>query len=190
MNNGTKVFIAGSRRLSKLGKDVKLRIDNIIDKELTVLIGDANGVDKTVQKYLNIKHYNNVIIFCMEGGCRNNLGNWPTQVIAASDPNRRDFAYFSTKDRAMAEEADYGLMLWDGQSRGTLTSIVDLVRKDKVVVVYIATDKNFYTLRQSTDLATLLRRVDPSALQRIDRDLPLPETDGPSGRKGNSMSLF
>jgi hypothetical protein len=190
MNSGTRVFIAGSRRLSKLSKDVKRRINNILDKGLTVIIGDANGVDKTVQKYLTAKHYNNVIVFCMEGRCRNNVGRWPTRAISASDPERKDFAYFATKDRAMVEEADYGLMLWDGQSRGTLTSIVDLVRKEKVVVVYISTNKSFYTLRQSADLATMLRHVDPAALQRIDRDLQLSETAGTSSRKGGSMPLF
>jgi len=173
----TKVFIAGSRHLSKLSEDVKRRIDRILDKGLTVIIGDANGVDKAVQKYLSAKHYSNVVIFCMEGGCRNNVGRWPTRTITA-------------KDRAMAEEADYGLMLWDGQSRGTLTSIVDLVRKEKPVVVYIPKDKNFHTLRESSDLATMLRRVDPAALQRIDHDLQLSETTGASSRKGNSMSLF
>jgi hypothetical protein len=190
MNKSPRVFIAGSRRLSKLSKDVNRRIDNIMDKGLTVIIGDANGVDKRVQKYLSSKHYSNVIVFCMEGGCRNNVGRWPTRAIAASDPERKDFAYFATKDRAMAEEADYGLMLCDGQSRGTLTSIVDLVRKEKLVVVYISTDKSFCTLRQSTDLGTMLRRVDPAALQRIDRDLQLAETTGTSSRKGDSMSLF
>ncbi len=185
-----KVFIAGSRRLSKLSKDVKRRIDNIMDKGLTVIIGDANGVDKTVQKYLSAERYSNVIIYCMQGGCRNNVGMWPTRTIAASNPGRKDFAYFATKDRAMVEEADYGLMLWDGQSRGTLTSIVDLVRKEKQVVVYISTDKSFYTLRQSGDLATMLRRVDPAALQRIDHDLQLSETTGASSRKSDSVSLF
>src|SRR6266478_6055452 len=99
-----KVFIAGSRRLSKLSKDVKCRIDNIMDKGLTVIIGDANGVDKTVQKYLSAERYSNVIIYCMQGGCRNNVGMWPTRTIAASNPGRKDFAYFATKDRAMVEE--------------------------------------------------------------------------------------
>lgn len=190
MNNGTRVFIAGSRRLSKLNKDIKGRIDNILDKGLTIIIGDANGVDKAVQKYLAAKHYSNVLVFCVGGDCRNNVGTWPTRAIAPSDPERRDFAYFATKDRAMAAEADYGLMLWDGQSRGTLTSIVDLALKDKLVVVYISTDKSFYTIRQSTDLARMLRRVAPAALLRVARGLQLSETTGTFRRKGESMSLF
>jgi hypothetical protein len=167
----TKVFIAGSRHLSKLNQEVKRRIDNILEKHLTIMIGDANGVDKAVQQYLSAKGYANVVVFCMDGSCRNNIGNWATEAIKAADPRRRDFAYYSTKDRAMAKEADYGFMLWDGESRGTLTSIVQLVREAKPVVVFLAPDKTFYTLRDSTDLAKVSLHVGGADLDRIDRDL-------------------
>ena len=190
IRNGTKVFIAGSRRLSQLRNDVKRRIDNIVDKGLTVMVGDANGVDKAVQRYLSSRHYSNVLVFCMEGGCRNNLGSWPTRKVAAADPARRDFAYYSTKDRAMVEEADYGLMLWDGKSRGTLRSIVDLVRQKKPVVVYIAPAGSFCTLRQSGELAEMLSRVDPIALQGIDRELQSFAMVAGSGHKGGNVPLF
>lgn len=52
----------------------------------------------------------------------------------------------------MVEEADYGLMLWDGQSRGTLTNIVGLVQRNRPLVVYVAPERSFYTLRQPDDL--------------------------------------
>ncbi|MEE8199550.1 MAG: hypothetical protein V3R29_00130 [Candidatus Acidoferrales bacterium] len=185
----TKVFIAGSRRLSRLNQDVKRRVDNIIQKSFIVIVGDANGVDKAVQRYLNSRHFTNVVVFCMEGGCRNNIGAWPTRTISAADPSRRDFAYYSTKDRAMVDEADYGLMLWDGQSRGTLTSIVQLVRQGKPVLVYIAPDKSFCTLRQSHDLAEMLGRFNPVALHEIDRDLQAVATGG-SNRKARTALLF
>ena len=189
-NNGTTVFIAGSRRLSKLSSDVKVRLDRIADKGLTAIIGDANGVDKAVQKYFVDRNYRKVVVFCMEGGCRNNVGRWPTRVIAAPSPKRRDFAHFATKDRAMAEEADFGLMLWDGQSRGTLTNIVDLVRKEKLVVVYVSTDKEFRNLRNSSDLALMLRRVDPVELERVDHDLKFSgKAVTPSGSSAR-LSLF
>ena len=190
MRSMTKVFIAGSRRLSRLNNDVRRRIDNIVDKGLTVMVGDANGVDKAVQRYLNSRHYSNVLVFCMEGGCRNNLGGWPTRKVAAADPARRDFAYYSTKDRAMVEAADYGLMLWDGKSRGTLRSIVDLVRQKKPVVVYIVPAGSFCTLRQSGELAEMLSRVDPVALQGIDRELQSFAMAAGSGHKSENVPLF
>ena len=81
-----KVSIAGSRRLSRLGADVWRRIDNIIDRGFAVLVGDANGVDKAVQQYLVNRRYANVMVFCMEGGCRNNVGDWETRIVASPDP--------------------------------------------------------------------------------------------------------
>lgn len=190
MRNGTKVFIAGSRRLSKLSRDVSHRLDNIIEKGLTVLVGDANGVDKAVQTYFNNKRYPNVQVFCMEGNCRNNVGNWPTRTVSAANPSRRDFAYYSTKDRVMTDEADYGLMLWDGESRGTLTSIVDLVGKGKPVAVYFSPKKTFYTLRISSELDALLDRVDPATVSQLNPQLHSISKSSGTSHRSDAALLF
>lgn len=186
-SEGQKIFIGGSRRLSRLSQDVKHRIDNIIDKGFTIIVGDANGVDKSVQQYINSRSYKNVIVFCMENACRNNLGGWPTKRISAAGPGRRDFSYYSTKDRAMAEESDYGLMLWDGRSRGTLTNIVHLVREGKAVVVYFAPDKSFHTVRQFDH--EIPRVFDLAAIRRIDAELGAIPTRS-SGRNNDTAPLF
>lgn len=44
-----KVFIGGSRRVSRLHADVRRRLDRIVEKRLPVLAGDANGADKAHQ---------------------------------------------------------------------------------------------------------------------------------------------
>ena len=59
-----KVFIGGSRYVSRLSADVRRRLDNIVEKRLPVLVGDANGADKAVQRYLQSKHYDLVAVFC------------------------------------------------------------------------------------------------------------------------------
>ncbi|MGB2622210.1 MAG: hypothetical protein WA857_18590 [Candidatus Acidiferrum sp.] len=153
---GPKVFIGGSRRLSRLNQQIKRRLDSVIDKGLTVIVGDANGVDKAVQSYLAQRNYENVTVFCMAGVCRNNVGNWPTREIFAGLNTRRDATFFGTKDRAMGAAADYGLMLWDGKSRGTLANVRDLIDRQKPVVVYLASSKSFFTLRRPDELADLL----------------------------------
>lgn len=171
MHTDTKVFIAGSRRLSRLTREVTRRIDNILAKGLTIVVGDANGMDKSVQKYLKSRRYENVLVFCMEDACRNNEGGWTIRKIQSPHGNRRDFAFYSTKDRAMADEAAYGLMLWDGESRGTLTNIVNLVRQSKPVVVYLAPKKSFSTVREPSDLRNVLSRFDESVLSRLELEL-------------------
>lgn len=165
-----KVFIGGSRRLSRLNKEVRHRLDNIVEKGLTVIVGDANGADKAVQRYLADKRCDRVMVFCMRGKCRNNIGRWPTRDISAP-PGARGFSYYAAKDRVMTGEADYGLMLWDGSSRGTLTSIVDLVRHGKPVVVYVAPSKSSVTIRGPGQLAEWLRKLDPTLLPGVERDL-------------------
>jgi len=166
----TKVFIAGSRRLSRLNADVKHRIDTVMEKGFTVLVGDANGADRAVQRYLADKHYRSVIVHCMEGDCRNNVGNWPAREVP-SPPGARGFAYYSTKDKVMVDDADYGLMLWDGESKGTLNSVINMVRQRKPVVVFFAPQKLFHNIRSAEDVEELLRKCDRSTVQRFEREL-------------------
>ena len=53
----TKVFIAGSRQITRLPADVRTRLDVMIEKGFQILVGDANGADKAVQRYLADKSY-------------------------------------------------------------------------------------------------------------------------------------
>jgi hypothetical protein len=156
-----KVFIGGSRHLSRLNKEIKHRLDSIIEKDLTVMVGDANGADKAVQTYLARKEYKHVVVFCMVDSCRNNVGSWRTEEISPASHRDRGAVFFSKKDRAMGAEADYGLMLWDGKSRGTLANIRDLVDRKKPVVVYLAPTRSFVTLRREGELTELLSSLEP-----------------------------
>src|SRR5713226_6117416 len=104
MHKQEKVFIGGSRSLSRLPREVLGRLDKIIERGLIVLVGDANGADKAVQRYLASRHYDRVIVYCMAGGCRNNVRDWPTREINRSSGTRRDASYYGIKDRAMGAE--------------------------------------------------------------------------------------
>ena len=113
------IFVAGSRQISRLPAEVKNRLDTMVEKGFQILVGDANGADKAVQRYFADKAYPNVLVHCMKGHCRSNLGSWPTRQVTAP-LGAKGFDYYSLKDRAMAEAAQYGLMLWDGKSKGTV----------------------------------------------------------------------
>ena len=56
----TNVFLGGSRRISKLNTEIKERVQNIINQQFVVLIGDASGTDKAFQQFLKEKDYKNV----------------------------------------------------------------------------------------------------------------------------------
>jgi adenine-specific DNA-methyltransferase len=166
-----KVFIGGSRRISRLDADVRRRIDRIIEKRLHVIVGDANGADKAVQEYLRSKRYDLVEVFCSGDACRNNQGGWATRAISVPQSGKRkDFAFYATKDRAMAEEATVGLMLWDRESVGTLMNVLRLIRNHKKVVVYVAPDHEFVEVKTETDWEQFLSRCADELRARIAKE--------------------
>jgi hypothetical protein len=50
MSHPSIVFVAGSRQISRLPAEVGSRLDTMIEKGFQILIGDANGADKAVQR--------------------------------------------------------------------------------------------------------------------------------------------
>jgi len=165
----TKVFIGGSRRITRLPADVRRRLDRIVQKGLAVLIGDAHGADKAVQQYLHGNGYERVEVFCTNGTCRNNLGGWTVRSVPASG-KRRDFSFYAAKDRAMAEEATVGLMLWDGESVGTLMNVLRLVRRGRTVVVYLAARRGFVDVRGEADWSRLIEACGAGLRARVERE--------------------
>jgi probable addiction module antidote protein len=128
------VFVGGSRHISRLSAEVKERLKNVIKNGYDVIVGDANGADKAVQKYLFESAYENVTVFCSGEHCRNNLGKWPTQHVNPPK-NVKGFQFYAAKDREMAMRADFGLMIWDGKSAGTILNVLRLARAGKISVL-------------------------------------------------------
>jgi hypothetical protein len=144
----------------------------MIDKGFQILVGDANGADKAVQSYLAERAYPNVLVHCMKAHCRNNVGNWPTHEVPAPK-GARGFDFYSAKDRVMADTAEYGLMLWDGKSKGTINNVVNLSRDGKPVVVYVAPKKQFLTVKAFDDLRGVLAQGETDSVDRVVRELHL-----------------
>jgi hypothetical protein len=166
-----KVFIGGSRAVSKLNAVIRERLDDLMKRHCTILIGDANGADKSVQQYFADNHYQHVVVFCMET-CRNNVGQWSTRCIQPP-PGSRGFSYYSTKDLVMCNEAKCGLMLWDGKSKGTLNNMLNLIGAEKRTLVYFSPTRDFHVLANGVDLQALLARCVPSDLEMAARGLGL-----------------
>lgn len=165
------VFIGGSRAISKLNSSIRARIEDLMQRHCTILIGDANGADKAVQQYLAERQYANVIVFCTES-CRNNLGRWPSRHVEPPS-DRKDFAYYSAKDSVMSREAECGFMFWDGKSKGTLQNILNLVGSGKRTLVYFAPTKDFHVLASDRDMKTLFLKCDRRDLDAAARKLGL-----------------
>ena len=150
----TSVFIGGSRRLGRMNPELRHRLDNIIDKRLCVLVGDANGFDRAAQAYLAKMRYTEVVVYCTAGLCRNNVGDWPIHAVEYHGKDRGR-AFYTAKDDAMLCEADFGLFAWDGKSKGTLRNVRMMAERNCASSVYVSTLRQFVTIRTTEDATKL-----------------------------------
>jgi hypothetical protein len=121
MADKMNVWIAGSGTIDKLPDSAIESIDRIIGANCVVLIGDSGGVEEQVQNYLSRKKYGRVIVYYAGEEIRNNAGKWETRAISGA----------AAKDTAMANDADYGFVIWNGLSIGTLNVIKAMKTRNK-----------------------------------------------------------
>jgi hypothetical protein len=165
------VFIGGSRAVSRLNEVIRDQLDDLIARQCTIFIGDANGADKMVQEHFAHRGYADVIVYCMDK-CRNNVGSWSTRQ-SSRPKGPKDFAYYAAKDLAMAQDAHCGVMLWDARSKGTLNNIQQLVSRGKKTLVYFAPERTFYKLTSQSDLERLLARCNSTLVASAQRQIKI-----------------
>lgn len=184
-----KIFIGGSRKVARLSKDVQEYIDRIIKDKDKIIVGDANGVDKTIQTYLGKLGYHNVEVFCMENGCRNNIGSWLVREVYAPT-RKKDLAYYSLKDEEMAKEASIGFMVWDGKSFGTLANIYRLIQQKKKVDVYMFPIKTITTLTDENDWDNFIIKCDTEIQNKINDFFKIKMSSRENLRQGNLFEIL
>lgn len=155
------VFIGGSRHVSRLSAQVKERLDKVMEKGHRVIVGDANGADKAVQKHLFEAAYDKVIVFCSGDHPRNNLGQWNTQKVTPPK-SAQGFQFYAAKDREMAREADFGLMIWDSKSAGTILNVLRLVRAGKIAVLINVPEKSATNIKTAANWEEFLSQCSPA----------------------------
>jgi len=169
----TVVFISGSRKISKLNKEIKDRLKNIITQQFEVVVGDANGADKAVQQFMLDERYPHVTVFCSGNACRNNVGHWKVSKTHV-DPKLKGRDFYTKKDKEMAEIADYGFVLWDGKSPGSYSNVMELLKRNKKALVYFSPEKSFLTVSRLDDANRLLRKCDTGSQDEIRKKIKLP----------------
>lgn len=160
-----KVFVSGSMKIKRLSHDVLSRIDNILASDLEVIVGDADGVDSSIQAYLSEREAKKVVVYCSGAKPRNNIGNWRVEHIRTeAKPGTR--AYFTAKDIQMAEDCDYGLMVWDTKSTGTLSNALELLKRSKPALIYVNKEKRFVKVKDANDVSDLISVMSERALEQ------------------------
>lgn len=167
----TTVFIAGSINIKNLDPKVKERINNIVASDFEVVVGDAGGADTSIQEYLLSLERSRTTVFCSSTP-RNNLGQWPARTVD-SQHSKGSRAFFTEKDVVMAEAADYGLMIWDAKSTGTLSNVIELLSRKKKSLVFVNKEKEFKVVGDVNQLEELITFVSDHAKQKANEKIKL-----------------
>ena len=167
-----KIFISGSMRIKNISPKVIKRINNIIESKYEVIVGDANGVDSSIQSYLASKELKSVTVYCTGAQPRNNIGRWGLkQIQTDAKPGTR--AYFTAKDLSMSDDCDYGLMIWDSKSTGTLSNVLELLIQKKSSLVFVNKLKKFYEIANISALENLIAVMSENAFRKADKKINL-----------------
>ena len=168
----TTVFIAGSISISRLHEKVQERINNIVSSNLNVVVGDADGADTSIQECLRAHNAHQVTVYCTGEAPRNNVADWPVHRVP-SKARAGTRSFFTAKDLEMAKNSDFGLMVWDCKSTGTLSNVIELLKKKKKSVVFVNKTKDFVTVGDESGLENLLHFMSDHARAKAEEKIGL-----------------
>ena len=158
--------------IKHLDPKVKERIDNIVDQEFEVVVGDADGADTSVQWHLFNHGSTRTTVYCSGPSPRNNVGDWPVQSVQTQHAEGSR-AFFTAKDVRMADVADIGLMVWDAKSTGTLSNVIELLTRKKKAVVFVNKAKAFTNVSNVEQLEELLSFMSEHAKSKAEEKIKL-----------------
>lgn len=141
------IFVSGSSKTQDetsgyyrkdLPSGIQKQLDNHIKKGNRIIVGDAPGIDRQVQDYLNSKSYENVEIYGPGKEVRYAANpNWKTNPIDDPDHEPGSKEWLAKKDIAMTEAADEGLaIVLDEGAKATRRNVERLSDSGKNVKVY------------------------------------------------------
>lgn len=141
------LFVSGSSKTQisdspyyrkELPKEIREELDRSIQKKEKIVVGDAPGIDRQVQDYLNDKGYEKVEVFGPGKEVRYSANsNWKTNAI--DDPDHEPYSkeWLAKKDEFMTAVADKGIaVVLDEGAAATRRNIQRLVDQNKNVQVY------------------------------------------------------
>ena len=141
------VFISGSSKTQskdseyyrrKLPKDIRKQLKEYMKQDVKVIVGDAPGIDRQVQDFLNKKRYMNVEVYGPGKQVRYSANKkWKTNPIDAPEFEPGSKEWLAKKDIAMEKASTEGLaVILDEGAKATRKNVERLSANGKSVKVY------------------------------------------------------
>lgn len=141
------VFVSGSSKTqTKKSEYYRKKLPSEIQNELQrhmkagdkIIVGDAPGIDRQVQDYLNKQRYDNVEVYGPGKNVRYSANKkWKTNPIDAPEFEEGSKEWLAKKDIAMTKAADEGLaVVLDEGAKATRKNVERLINDNKDVRVF------------------------------------------------------
>jgi hypothetical protein len=145
--NKETLFISGSSKTQdkesgyyrkNLPKEVRKEIKKSMKAKDKIIVGDAPGIDRQVQDYLNKKNYKDVEIYGPGKQVRYTANKkWKTNPIDAPEFEVGSKEWLAKKDKVMTANASKGLaVILDEGAAATRKNVDRLIEQNKKVNVY------------------------------------------------------
>ena len=139
-----KVFISGSISIKELPDEIKTSLNNIKEKNIAVLVGDAKGVDTLIQKYFSKTSYDNVTICSIYDTPRNRTSaRFKTITVDAAKSIKSERKRQEIKDEYMTLNSTYSFVIWDGKSKGSFNNINRALEQKKLLKVFYTKESRY-----------------------------------------------
>ena len=157
-----KIFLGGSQGIRELPLQIKNQLIKHINKGDEFLVGDCRGADEAFQNWLMEYSYPQVTVYSSDSEVRYNAGFPVKQIPTITSPGLSgSWLFWQAKDEGMRRDADAGLFLWDGSSKGTFVNILDLILRGKSMEVWKTTDGKMFNPSSFDDVQAMLPAPKP-----------------------------
>lgn len=141
------LFVSGSSKTQdkdsgyyrkKLPKSIRKELNKSMKSNDKIIVGDAPGIDRQVQDYLNKKKYKQVEVYGPGEKVRYSANKeWKTNPINDTKHEPGSKEWLAKKDKVMSKVADKGLaVILDEGASATRKNVQRLVDQSKQVKVY------------------------------------------------------
>lgn len=141
----SSVFISGSIAIKRIPSCVESSLIKIIQQNIRVLVGDADGMDSLIQRFCKKNNYQNVTVYSIYSPARYNAAGYDDKLIQVDPEIKREREKQRAKDAAMTKDSDYNLIVWDGKSKGSYYNILRALKLNKKMKVYLHQEDRFLT---------------------------------------------
>ena len=141
------VFISGSSKTQdetsefyrkELPEGIRKKVDSYVSSKKNILVGDAPGIDRQIQDYLNDKKYKRVRVYS-PGKKARYIANpkWKNVTVDVPGAEEGSKDWLAGKDKAMRRDSSEGLavVIPNGAS-ATRRNIYDFIEKNKDISVF------------------------------------------------------